>query len=449
LDNTNIENNIQHVDIIVLNALILTMDNERTIIENGKIVINNGKIAAVGEDINLDSYKAKKTIDAKGKLVMPGLINTHTHASMTMFRGIADDITLKSWLYENIFPLEAKYVNSDFVRLGTQLAVLEMLHSGTTTFNDMYYYEDEVAKAAKEIGIRAVINEGLIDFSAPNSPTSQDGLNYTEYLLNKWKDDSHIKVGVAVHAPYSCSDKLFISAKQLADKYNTTLHFHLTETKWEVNNLAKSHNCTPVEYLDSLGILDENSIAAHCVHLTESDIETIAMRKLGVAHNPQCNMKIASGVAPVPALLDAKVTVGIGTDGPASNNNHDMFEEINTAALLHKLSSNNPLVLDAATVVSLATVEGAKLLKIDNITGSIEIGKRADLLIIDLNKPHLVPLYNIYSQIVYSMNGSDVESVIVDGKLVMENKKVLNTDEELIIKEVKTLSKSINKNHHK
>jgi len=449
LDKTDIENNLQHVDIIVLNALILTMNKERAIIENGYIVIINGKITAIGEDICLNNYKAKKTINANGKLVMPGLINTHTHAAMTMFRGIADDITLKSWLYDNIFPLEAKHVSSQFVYLGTQLAVLEMLHSGTTTFNDMYYYEDEAAKAAKEIGIRAVISEGLIDFPAPNSPTSQDGLNYTEYLLNKWKGDSLIKVGVAVHAPYSCSDKLFISAKKLADKYNTTLHFHLTETKWEVNNLAKSHNCTPVEYLDSLGILAENSIAAHCIHLTESDIEILAKRKVGVSHNPQCNMKIASGVAPVPALINNNVTVGIGTDGAASNNNHDMFEEINTAALLHKLSSNNPLVLDAASVVSLATIEGAKLLKIDNITGSLEIGKKADLLIIDLNKPHLVPLYNIYSQIVYSMNGSDVESVIVDGKLVMENKKIFNADEEIIIKEVQKLSKTISMNHHK
>lgn len=433
-------------DIIISNAMIVTMDEDSRIIENGAIVIIGDKIHALGTmDEILEEYSAPKIIDGRNKLVMPGLINTHTHSPMTIFRGFADDLPLQEWLYEHIFPVEAEFINKENVIAGSKLAMLEMLKSGTTTFNDMYYYADEIAKVAEKAGIRAVISEGLIDYAVPNSETPEQGIEYTEKMIQKWADHPLVTICVAAHAPYSSSADLIKTSKALADKYNVPFNIHVAETKKEFDQMTELYGLTPVEYLDSLGVLGENVVAAHGIHLTDRDIEIFVERGVGIAHNPECNMKLASGVAPVPAILAKGGKVGLGTDGVASNNNLDMFDEMKIAAILHKLFNNDPTVLDAKTAIELATIRGAEVMGMDDIIGSLENGKKADMIIIDLNTPHAYPLYNIYSQIVYSLKSSDVETVIINGKIAMEQRNILNLDEESIFESIKTISEKIQK----
>jgi len=437
-------NDHEQVDILIINGTIVSMDSNRTILEHGAIGIKDGKIVAVGiTDTIRGELKAKETIDATGKLIMPGLVNTHTHAAMTIFRGYADDLPLMEWLQNYIWPAEAKYIDADTVRLGTQLAALEMIHSGTTTFNDMYFFEDEVAKASKEIGIRAVVGEGLADFPTPNKKTPDEGLEYTEMLIKKYRNDTLIKVAAAPHSPYTCSPGLLEAARNLSYKYKVPLHIHVSETEQEFNDSINKHGLTPFEYLDSLDFLGDNVIAAHSVHLTANDIKLISDKKVGVSHNPESNMKLASGVAPIPELMEAGATIGLGTDGAASNNDLNMFEEMDTAAKLHKVFSNNSSVVDSKSVVEMATIEGATVLGLDKEIGSIEVGKRADIIIIDLHSPHLTPLYNPYSQIVYAMDGSDVGTVIIEGKIVMRENKILTIDEDKIIQDANILAARI------
>lgn len=432
------------VDFIIGHAQVLTMDKQKNIYSDAAVVVDKGRIIEIGKtDSILAHYTTTKFIDAKNKLVMPGLVNTHSHSAMTIFRGVSDDTQLHDWLYTCIFPLEAKFVTPRNVRLGTQLAIVEMLRSGTTIFNDMYYFEDEVAKAAKEIGIRAVVNEGLIGFPVPNAANSDEGIKYIEHLMKKWNGDSLIVVGVSVHAPYTCSSELVKKAWALSQKYKVPFNIHLAESQWEVDSIMKTFNCTPVAYLNSLGVLTDNMVAAHCVHLTKEDITLLANNHVGIAHNPECNMKLCSGVAPIPALLKENAEVGLGTDGAASNNNLDMFQAMYTAALLHKLSSNDPTVMNAQQVVEMATIGGAKVLGIDKLIGSLEKGKAADMLIIDLNRPEVYPNYNIYSTLVYSIQSSAVNSVIINGKMVMENRKIIHIDEDKLYKDISLLADSI------
>lgn len=437
--------NQTEVDIIIKNAYIVTMNKDKQIIPDGVIAIKDNKILEIGTSELLNSYYADEEIDASNRLVMPGMINTHTHAAMTIFRGVADDLPLREWLYDYIFPLEAKFVNAENVRLGTQLAVVEMIKSGTTTFNDMYFYEHEVAKVCKEIGIRAVLTESLIDFPVPNSKTPILGMKYTDSLINAFKNDELITIGVASHSPYTCSPSLLIESKKLADKYNVPFNIHLSETKWEVDTISKTYKRTPTEYLDSLAILTENVIGAHCVHLTENDINIIAKKGVGVAHNPQCNLKLSSGIAPIPQLLKANAQVSLGTDGVVSNNNLDMFDEMNTAAIIHKYNSNNPTVMSAEQVIEIATNGGAKVLGLQDKIGSLEKGKLADIIIINLDKPHMTPFYNAYSQIVYCMSGSDVETVIINGKIVMKDRVMKNIDETTLLNDFRKFSETIRK----
>jgi len=438
--------NLISADIIIEHAKILTMDSSHSLFDNAAIVIKQGRILEIGPSDSIAlKYTALRTIDATNKLVMPGLVNTHTHVPMNLFRGYSDDKPLHEWLYKYMFPLEAKYVNARNVKLGAQLAIIEMLKSGTTIFNDSYYYEDEVALAAKEIGMRAIVNEGLISFPVPNAKNYKEGLAYTEKLIKKWKGDSIIMVGVSVHSPYTCSSELIKEAWALADKYKVPFNIHLAETKWEFDSIKKTFKCTPVQYLNQLGVLSSNVIAAHCVYLTNEDVSIMFEKKAGVAHNPECNMKICSGVAPVPEMLKQGVKVGLGTDGAASNNNLDMFQAMYTAALLHKLSTNEPTVMNARQVVDMATISGAKVLGMDKLIGSLEKGKSADLIIIDLKRPEIYPVYNIYSSIVYSMNSSAVNTVIINGKIVLDNRKVLNIDENEVLEKVQLLADSIAK----
>ena len=436
---------MQQVDLLISNALIVTVDSQLTIIEKGYLAIKDDQIVAISEMEKNIPFQANEVIDATGMLIAPGLINTHVHTGNTIYRGFADDMYLQKWLQDYIFPLEAKFCNEDTVYLSAQLSIIEMIRSGTTTFSDMYYFEHQVAKAVDEIGIRAQIAETLLDFPSPSAKTAADGLNYTEELLKNWNKHPRIKVGVAPHAPYTCNGNTIKEAKKLANKYDALFHLHLSETQLEVENCLKEHNYTPTQYLEKLGVWDKNSFAIHCVHLTEKDKEILVNKKMGISHNPQSNMKLASGTAPIKDLLDKGALVAIGTDGTASNNNLNMFEEMDMAAKLQKLAMNDPTVLDAKTVLQMGTSKGAQLLHWDHEIGSLEAGKKADLIMINLNEPQLVPLFNPYSHMIYAMNGSEVDTVIIDGKIVMRNRKITTIDEGEVLEKVNSLAKRIEK----
>ncbi|MFW6222632.1 MAG: amidohydrolase [Bacteroidota bacterium] len=429
---------------IIRNAMVLTMDADFHFFRKGTVVIEDDQIAAVGEDKDVKTeYKSVQLIDGMGKLVMPGIINAHTHIPMTIFRGYADDLSLHEWLYDYIFPVESAFINAKNVVAGAELAIAEMIKSGTTTFNDMYYFADDIAQLADRTGIRAFLSEAIIDFPAPNSPSPLKGLERGEMLMKKWNHHRHITISSSAHSPYSCSRDYIVKARELSDTYKVPFNIHVAETRREYDQSIKKHGLSPVGYLDSIGALNERTVAAHGVHLDDEDIRVLAKKGVSVAHNPECNMKLASGVAPVPELLNAGVNVGLGTDGVASNNNMDMFEEMNSAAIIHKLNQKNPSVMDAQSVVYMATMGGAKALGADGQIGSLEVGKKADILILDMNQPHSHPVYNIYSLLVYSMRGSDVDTVLIDGKVVMENKQLLKINEEEVFAKVDSIAAAV------
>lgn len=432
------------VDLMVTNALVVTMDAGMTVIENGSVVIEKAEIVALGPSAAMrERYSAARSIDAAGKLVMPGLVNTHTHAAMTLFRGLADDLPLDIWLTKHIWPAEARFITAASVRAGANLALAEMIRSGTTTFSDMYFFADELAQAARKAGVRAVVGEAVLDFPTPDSKRPQESFAIIEKLADRWKNDPLITIAVAPHSPYTCSPETLKSSKKLADILGLPLTIHVSETGKEVTDLTAKHGVPPFEYLDRLGFFGGTVIAAHAVYPTAREIILMAERRVGVAHNPGSNMKLASGVAPVPEMLRAGIAVGLGTDGAASNNNLDMFKEMNAAALLQKVSRLDPTAMSARDTVKAATIGGAKALGLEKRIGSLEKGKRADLIIVDLNSPHLVPLYNVYSQLVYATNGADVETVIIDGRIVMQNRKLLTLNEESIKQEARKLALKI------
>jgi len=377
---------------------------------------------------------------------MPGLVNCHTHAAMTCFRGIADDLELMDWLNQYIFPAEAKNVNQELVYWSSLLGIAEMIKSGTTTFCDMYIFEDETARAAKESGIRCLVGEVLFDFPSPNFKTSAEGMAYTSMLIDKWKDDPLVSIIIEPHALYTCSTpileevKKLASAKRLAEDAHLPIGLHLLENATEKRQLEKKFGKSAVAFLKDIGYLDQNLIAFHCVHFSNDDIQLFAEAQCKVSHNPASNMKLASGVAPVPEMLQAGITVGLGTDGCASNNNLDIIKEMGTAAKLHKVARLDPTVLDAQTVVRMATIEGAKVLGMEEKIGSLKPGKKADFIVIGLNKPHLTPLYHEYSHLVYAAGGADVETVVINGKIVMENRQLLTMDENEVMRKVREIA---------
>jgi 5-methylthioadenosine/S-adenosylhomocysteine deaminase len=419
------------------------MDSQNTLYKNGAVIIKSNKIIDIGDSSIAGAYQAIEEIDARGNIVMPGLINSHTHAPMTIFRGMADDMPLHDWLNNYIFPAEAKFLNATNVKLGAQLACHEMLRTGTTTFADMYYFEDEIARVAISSGIRCLLSEALIDFPVPNNPTPQHSLDYTEMLLSKYQGHDLVHIAVGPHSPYTCSPEWLQKGRALANKHNIPLHIHLAETMWEKNQCLTTHGCTPTKNLDNHGILDGKTLAAHTIHVTDDDIQLLSQRGVSAINNPQSNMKLASGVCPVPSLMQAGCNVALGTDGVVSNNSLDMFAEMKTAALVHKVYNNNPALTSAFQVMQMATIQGAKSLGLDHLTGSLEKNKRADLIIIDVKHPGAQPLYNVYSNIVYSLNGSNVDTVIVDGTIVVRNKTVKNIDVDTAIDELNDLSDSI------
>lgn len=433
---------MEHFNLLIKNAMILTMNSGNKIIEKGFVGIKNDLIAEIGTDLHKQPFRADKILDASDGILLPGLINGHTHAPMTLFRGLADDLPLMEWLQNYIFPAESR-MDADFVSAGALLACAEMIRSGTTCFCDMYLFADEVAKAAKKAGMRALIGEVLYDFHSPNYGNLENGFKYTEDLILKWRQDPLISIAVEPHSPYTCSPALLQKANELALKYQTPLIIHLSETLNEIEQVVQRYGNRPVAHLKSLGLLKPHLIADHCVHVNDAEIKSLAENKVKVIHNPESNMKLASGIAPIPKMLQSGITVGLGTDGCASNNNLDLFSEMDMTAKLHKVHSLDPTVLDALTVLKMATSEGAKALGMDPIIGSIEKGKKADLILVHTRQPHLTPLYNPYSHLVYAAHGSDVTHAIINGALVMENRRLLTLDVEAIMTKAEEKSKLV------
>ena len=423
----------ERADLIIRGGTVVTMDGSRRVIENGGVVVRGERIVAVDSWSNvLRKYAGATVIDARGKVVMPGLINTHTHVPMVLFRGIADDLVLMEWLQRYIFPAEAKNVDEQFVRWGTRLGCLEMIRGGTTTYVDMYYFESAIADETARAGMRAVLGETLIDFPAPDNKTWDAAVNYFENFAKKWKGHSLITPAIAPHAPYTVSTDHLKQSHELSSKYGVPLVIHVAEDASEVKTIQDKYGATPVAYLDRIGLLDGRVIAAHMVWPNDDEIKTLASRSVGVGHCPQSNMKVVAGVSPVPKLLAAGVAVGLGTDGAASNNDLDLWEEMDTAAKLHKLISKDPTIINAKQAVEMATINGARAIHLDKEIGSLEVGKRADLIIVGMNSPHQTPLYNVYSHLVYATKASDVETVIINGRVVMRSRVARTINEPLV-----------------
>lgn len=420
----------ERADLIIRGGTVVTMDPSSRVIENGAVAIKADRIVAIGSASDIATkYTAARTINAAGKVVMPGLINTHTHVPMVLFRGIADDLVLMEWLQKYIFPAEAKNVDEQFVRWGTRLGCLEMIQGGTTTYVDMYYFEDAIAEETSRAGMRAVLGETVIDFPAPDNKTWDAAMSYAERFGTKWKAHALITPAIAPHAPYTVSTDHLKQTHALSQRLGVPLITHIAEDQAEVKTIQERYGASSVAYLDRIGLLDERVIAAHMVWPTSADILTLAKRSVGVAHCPQSNMKLAAGAAPVPAMLKAGVAVGLGTDGAASNNDLNMWEEMDTAAKLHKLTTKDPTVINAREALEMATIRGARAIHLDKEIGSLETGKRADLIIVDMDSSHQLPVYNVYSELVYSTKASDVETVIINGRVVMQNRRVLTIDE--------------------
>ena len=411
----------------------MTMDGSRRVLENGAVAVKSGRIVAVDDTAEIDrSYAAREVINATGKVVIPGLINGHTHVPMTLFRGIADDLDLQEWLTKYIFPAEAKNVTEDFVRVGTRLGLAEMLRSGTTTYCDMYYFEDAIADETFKAGMRGVLGETVIDFPVADNKTYEQALAYVDRFVSRWKGNPLIVAAIAPHAPYTVSEDHLKAARALSDRTGAPIVIHISETQREVDDSLKAKGARPVDYLNRIGFLNNRVVAAHMVWPSEGELELLKKLGVGIVHNPQSNMKLASGVAPVPAMLRADLPVGLGTDGAASNNDLNIWEEMDTAAKLHKLISNDPKVVSAEQAFEMATIRGARALHLENQIGSIEKGKRADLAIVDLDALNQTPFYNIYSDLIYATKAGDVRTVIVEGRVVMRDRRLLTLNEETI-----------------
>jgi 5-methylthioadenosine/S-adenosylhomocysteine deaminase len=430
----------KNVDLMLVNATVLTMDNEMHQYEPGAVAVSGDSIVAVGNESEIrKAYTAVQVMDCGGKVLMPGLVNAHTHVPMTLMRGLADDLRLDVWLQGYMMPVEREFVSPDFVRLGTRLACAEMIRSGVTCFADMYYFEEDVAKATAEAGMRAVCAQTVLKFPSPDALAFEDSLAAAREFIQRWKGHDLIVPSVAPHAPYTCTPEILRSTAQLAAEFDVPLHTHLAETALEVENMRRDNGMPVIPYVKKQGLLEAKVLAAHCVHIDEGEMRTLLHVNAGVAHNPSSNLKLASGFAPIQKMLDVGLNVGIGTDGPASNNDLDMFEEIRLAAFVAKAVSNNPTVLPAPRALSMGTRLGARALHLGPVTGTLEPGKRADLILLDLSPLHNSPRFrrdkdNAYAQIVYAAKASDVTDVMVNGKWLMTDRKLLTLNEaELVL----------------
>jgi len=434
-------------DIIIEGGTLLTMSETMDVIDNPVIGIRDGKIAFIkhGGIDGGNSCTAKKVLCAHGSLIMPGLINTHTHLPMVCFRGLADDLPLMDWLHNHIFPAESKFVTRDMVYAGAMLAIAEMILSGTTTFCDAYFYESEVARAAFDSGMRGVVSQGFIDF--PETTAPEKIADIAERFISKWQLKSPLIIpALACHSPYTCSPETLTSVKAAARIADVLYSVHVSETKEEVALVRERFGKTPVQHLKDIDILDDRTLAVHCIWLHDYEIEMLHSLNVKVSHNPESSMKLAAGCAPIPIFIEKGIAVGLGTDGSASNNDLDMFREMGTAARLHKVIQMDSTVMDAKTVLKMATINGAKALGLEDRIGSIEPGKFADLIIVDTKKPHLAPMHSYYSQLVYAASGADVKTSIIGGKVVMHDRELLLVDLPSIMQEVRSIAKLIGAN---
>src|ERR1700754_5178777 len=432
------------VDLLVLGGTIVTMDQTRRIIDDGGIAVANGRIVAIGPRAEIErAFTSRQRVIAVGKVLTPGLINGHTHIPMVLFRGLADDLDLQEWLTKYIFPAEAKNVTEDFVRVGARLGLAEMIRGGTTTYCDMYYFEDAIADETAKAGVRGVLGETVIDFPVADNKSNAEAMAYVEKFVARWRGHELIIPAIAPHAPYTVSEEHLKAVRAFSDRTGVPIVTHIAETKREVDDLVKSKGASPVAYLDRLGFLNERVIAAHMVWPLETDIPILQRRGVGVVHNPQSNMKLAAGVAPVPRMLNDGVLLGLGTDGAASNNDLNMWEEMDTVAKLHKVFTGDPKVISAQQAFDLATIRRAQALHLEKEIGSLEVGKRADFLIINRDTLNQIPVYNIYSDLVYATKASDVETVIINGRLVMRDRRLLTLNEATVKTEARAFRDKI------
>jgi 5-methylthioadenosine/S-adenosylhomocysteine deaminase len=439
----------QKADVLLAHGTLLTMGSGMEVLEDGAVVIAGDSIVAVGTTETLTSqYAAAETVDCRDCVIMPGLINAHTHVPMTLLRGLADDLRLDVWLYGYMMPVEREFVGVDFCRLGTLLACAEMIRSGVSTFCDMYYYEESIAEATADAGMRAICSQTVLKFPSPDANSYEESLAQSKELIEKWKGHPLIIPGVAPHAVYTSTPEMLAASTQLALEYDVPLHIHVSETALEVEDNRKLHHMRVVPYLEKEGVLAANVVAAHCVHIDEEEMDTLASRGVGAVHCPSANLKLASGVAAVQKMLDRGVTVGIGTDGPASNNDLDMFEEMRLAALIAKGSFADPLAVPAKTALQMATIGGARALHIDHITGSLEVGKRADIAVVDLTRVHQLPRFHrdkdsVYSQLVYATKSTDVRHLMVNGHFLMMDRDLLTLDEDALREQIGGLARRV------
>jgi 5-methylthioadenosine/S-adenosylhomocysteine deaminase len=433
-------------DIVITGGTLITMSAGMEIIEDSLVGIKDGIIVAAGKntDRGCSILNTKETIDASGCIVMPGLVNTHTHIPMVCFRGMADDLPLMEWLSKHIWPAEMNFVNKEMVYDGAILAMAEMILSGTTTFCDGYFFEDTITEAVSTVGMRAVVSQGFADVFMSDKTRADKMMAAAKRFVKRWQPHAPmITPAYFCHSPYTCSPDTLVRVKDAAREDGILYLMHLLENKDETDTVLNLYGKKPVQLLHDLGVLDEQTIAVHCNWLTKEDMVIFADLGVKVSHNPESSMKLASGVAPVPEMLKKGIIVGIGTDGCASNNDMDMFREMNTAALIHKVNSLNPTVMNAETVCKMATIGGAKSLGLDKLTGSIEKGKKADIILVDMNQPHLTPLYNCYSQLVYAARGADVKTSIINGKIVMKDRQLRTIDLQTAMNKVHAVASGI------
>src|SRR2546423_11619066 len=416
----------ESVDLVVRGGTIVTMDQTRRIIDDGGIAVSRGRIVAIGPRAEIErAYTSRQRIKAAGKVITPGLINGHTHVPMVLFRGLADDLDLQEWLTKYIFPAKAKNVTEEFVRVGARLGLAEMIRGGTTTYCDMYYFEDAIADETFKAGMRGVLGETVIDFPVADNKTNEEAMAYVEKFVSNWKGNRLITAAIAPHAPYTVSEEHLKAVRAFSDRTGAPIVTHISETKREVDDSIKARGAAPIDYLNRIGFLNNRVIAAHVVWPTEEELSLLKKLGVGIVHNPQSNMKLASGVAPVPEMLKEDLPVGLGTDGAASNNDLNLWEEMDTAAKLHKVISKDPKVVTAQEAFEMATIRGARAMHLEKEIGSLEAGKRADIVIVDLDDLNQTPYYNIYSDLVYATKAGDDGTVVIEGREVIRDRRLL------------------------
>lgn len=430
------------VDIIIKNGIVLTMNDQNTVIDQGLVAVSGDIIHWVGKERSAPNFSATTTLDARGGIISPGLVNGHTHAAMSLFRGLADDLPLMKWLNDYIFPVE-RNMDEDFVYTGTTLACAEMILSGTTTFCDMYLFEEATARAAHEAGMRCIVGEVFYDFPSPNYGEIDNGFTYVEDMIERWRGDPLVSIAVEPHALYTCTPQLLKKAASLAERHDLPIITHIAETTAEIDEIHRRYGKTPFRHLQDLGLLNSRLIAVHCVHVEDADLPLLAEGGVRIVTTPESNMKLASGTARVKTYQDAGLTVGLGTDGCASNNDLDMFGEMDTVSKLGKISTMDPTAAPAPVVYKMATIEGARALGMDQFIGSIEPGKKADIIVINTDVPHLTPMYEPFSHLVYAANGGDVTHTIIGGRLVMENRRLLTLDLQDVLDAARSKQKAV------